>query len=181
MANASAKNTKAADDDDQSMEEILQSIKRIIAEEGEDTSMASKAGKGSDVLELTDVVREDGSVTKATPKPDAAPASAAAPAMTMPEVSQASPAADPFDALLSQEAANASQERLKSLMSQAAKPAPQGFVPVSLESMAFRSGNTVEDLVMEALRPMLKQWLDANLPQLVERMVEREIRKISPV
>ncbi|MEJ0009072.1 MAG: DUF2497 domain-containing protein [Alphaproteobacteria bacterium] len=43
----------------------------------------------------------------------------------------------------------------------------------------FRSGNTVEDLVLEVLRPMLKQWLDANLTGIVERLVEREIRKLT--
>ena len=32
---------------------------------------------------------------------------------------------------------------------------------------------------MEALKPMLKAWLDANLPTIVERLVEREVRKIA--
>ena len=31
------------------------------------------------------------------------------------------------------------------------------------------SGKTVEDLVKEMLRPMLKEWLDRNLPPMVER------------
>ena len=34
---------------------------------------------------------------------------------------------------------------------------------------------TLEDVVREALRPMLKSWLDENLPRVVERMVEAEI------
>jgi len=34
-------------------------------------------------------------------------------------------------------------------------------------------------LVREMLRPMLSEWLDANLPAVVERMVSREIRRIT--
>ncbi|PIR33635.1 MAG: hypothetical protein COV36_02375 [Alphaproteobacteria bacterium CG11_big_fil_rev_8_21_14_0_20_44_7] len=44
----------------------------------------------------------------------------------------------------------------------------------------FRSGETVEDLVKEMLKPMLKTWLDANLPELVEAIVQKEIKKIIP-
>ncbi|NDG04002.1 MAG: DUF2497 domain-containing protein, partial [Alphaproteobacteria bacterium] len=38
---------------------------------------------------------------------------------------------------------------------------------------------TLEDMVMEQLRPMLRSWLDDNLPPMVERLVEREIQRIS--
>ena len=38
---------------------------------------------------------------------------------------------------------------------------------------------TLEDLVKELLRPMLKAWLDKNLPSVVERIVEKEIAKIA--
>jgi len=38
---------------------------------------------------------------------------------------------------------------------------------------------TVDDVVIEALRPMLKQWLDTNLPPLVEAMVAKEIARIA--
>ena len=41
------------------------------------------------------------------------------------------------------------------------------------------NGKTVEDLVKETLRPMLKEWLDQNLPQIVERYVEREIVRLT--
>jgi hypothetical protein len=43
-----------------------------------------------------------------------------------------------------------------------------------------RSGETsLEGLVRDMLRPMLKEWLDANLPTLVESMVAREIERIT--
>jgi uncharacterized protein len=38
---------------------------------------------------------------------------------------------------------------------------------------------TLEDVVRETLRPMLKSWLDENLPSLVERMVEAEIERVT--
>ena len=38
---------------------------------------------------------------------------------------------------------------------------------------------TLEDFVKEALRPMLKAWLDTNLPPLVERLVREEIERVS--
>jgi cell pole-organizing protein PopZ len=41
------------------------------------------------------------------------------------------------------------------------------------------SGRTLEDLVKEMLRPMVQDWLDKNLPQLVERMVDREVQRLT--
>ncbi|HWV61943.1 MAG TPA: DUF2497 domain-containing protein, partial [Sphingopyxis sp.] len=41
------------------------------------------------------------------------------------------------------------------------------------------AGRTMEDVVLDALRPMLKDWLDANLPPLVEAMVAKEISRIT--
>lgn len=41
-----------------------------------------------------------------------------------------------------------------------------------------RSGPSIEDVVREELRPMLKAWLDAHLPATVERMVRTEIERV---
>jgi len=41
------------------------------------------------------------------------------------------------------------------------------------------NARTLEDLVKEMLRPMLKEWLDRNLPPMVERLVEREIVRLT--
>ena len=38
---------------------------------------------------------------------------------------------------------------------------------------------TLEDVVRETLRPMLKSWLDENLPRVVERMVQAEVERIT--
>ena len=70
-------------------------------------------------------------------------------------------------------------------------PAPQQILsrsPVSAVESAFNSlantvlsnnARTLEDLVKEMLRPMLKSWLDDNLPGLVERIVKAEIERVS--
>ena len=41
-----------------------------------------------------------------------------------------------------------------------------------------QSDQTLEDIVKELLRPMLKEWLDENLPGTVERIVKSEIRRL---
>jgi cell pole-organizing protein PopZ len=40
-------------------------------------------------------------------------------------------------------------------------------------------GATIESMMRDMLRPMLKEWLDENLPSVVERMVEKEISRVS--
>lgn len=154
---------KAAEDQDQSMEEILQSIKRIIADEDE----VDQASKGSGVLELTEIVTDNAPLTLM----DEAPLDVA----TMPP-SDNPMRMDAMNGLVSDGAATATAASLRTLSDKAKpamKPAPK------VESPAFRSGLTLEDLMLEAMRPMLKSWLDANLPQIVEHLVEKEIRRIS--
>ena len=46
-------------------------------------------------------------------------------------------------------------------------------------SVADGSGRTVEQFVEDIARPMLKEWLDEHLPAIVERLVQKEIQKIS--
>ena len=73
---------------------------------------------------------------------------------------------------------------------ESAAPAPQilSRSTVSAVESAFNSlantvlsnnARTLEDLVKEMLRPMLKSWLDDNLPGLVERIVKAEIERVS--
>lgn len=68
-----------------------------------------------------------------------------------------------------------------------AQPILSGSTVSAVES-AFNSlaatvlsnnARTLEDLVKEMLRPMLKSWLDDNLPNLVERIVKAEIERVS--
>src|SRR3546814_6591311 len=73
------------------------------------------------------------------------------------------PAEDP--AIVSDATASATAERLKALSSAMAGP---------------ESGSvTLEGLVREMLRPMLKDWLDRNLPDIVDEVVSREIARLT--
>jgi hypothetical protein len=47
------------------------------------------------------------------------------------------------------------------------------------QTVLVHNAKTLEDLVKEMLRPMLKSWLDDNLPNLVERLVRAEIERVS--
>jgi len=53
------------------------------------------------------------------------------------------------------------------------------LIGARIESAHRFEGGTVEALVRELLRPMLRDWVDNNLPSLVERLVEEEIRHIT--
>ena len=171
-----------------SIEDILASIRRIIsddaepgkAEEGGAPPAASTpAGSPApdepdDVLELTDVVEEE---PPAPPPPrppapevrlDMAPEPEPEPAYEPPPPREPErPAAAAGAGLLSAASAAAAASSLSRLASKRI----EGHMPVGTR--------TVEDLVMELLRPMLQEWVDDNLPQIVEQLVERELRRLS--
>ncbi len=46
-------------------------------------------------------------------------------------------------------------------------------------TVLMQNPRTLEDLVREMLKPMLKAWLDDNLPNIVERLVRAEIERVS--
>ena len=46
------------------------------------------------------------------------------------------------------------------------------------QAPVYRSGPSIEDVVREELRPLLKAWLDQHLPPLVERLVRTEIERV---
>ena len=56
------------------------------------------------------------------------------------------------------------------------KPEP---APAATSDMPFVSGNTVEAMVGEMLRPLLNQWLDANLPGIVQDAVQKDVERIA--
>jgi cell pole-organizing protein PopZ len=67
----------------------------------------------------------------------------------------------------------------ESLLSNEASAAVSGAFERLGASMQPSRPQTVEDLMKEMLRPMLKAWLDDNLPSLVERLVRGEIERVS--
>lgn len=131
------------------MEEILASIKKIIAEDGDDRRAPPRRGgprkdpvvDSADVLELTDPVAE--------PEPSAEAES---------------------EPLLSDDATDAGRAALAMLSTIAREHD---------EAQEAAGSAALEQLVRETIRPMLKDWLDANLPAIVEAMVAREIERIT--
>lgn len=66
-----------------------------------------------------------------------------------------------------------------SLISQEASNAVDSAFNALAQTVLAQNARTLEDLVREMLRPMLKTWLDDNLPGMVERLVRAEIERVS--
>jgi uncharacterized protein len=65
------------------------------------------------------------------------------------------------------------------LMSQSTVAAVDSAFNALAQTVLSNNARTLEDLVKEMLRPMLKGWLDDNLPKLVEKIVRAEIERVS--
>jgi hypothetical protein len=61
----------------------------------------------------------------------------------------------------------------------AAAAAASAFGALSAAIAMPRSDRTLEDVVRELLRPLLQQWLDDNLPSIVQQAVEAEVERIA--
>jgi cell pole-organizing protein PopZ len=71
-----------------------------------------------------------------------------------------------------------SEERSQ-LLSNATSAAVDSAFNTLAQTVLVQNARTLEDLVREMLRPMLKTWLDDNLPAMVERLVRAEIERVS--
>ena len=67
----------------------------------------------------------------------------------------------------------------RALISSATVPAVDSAFNALAQTVLGQNARTLEDLVREMLRPMLKSWLDDNLPGMVERIVRAEIERVS--
>lgn len=67
----------------------------------------------------------------------------------------------------------------RSIISQSTAAAVDSAFNSLANTVLGQNARTLEDLVKEMLRPMLKGWLDDNLPGLVERIVRAEIERVS--
>jgi uncharacterized protein len=129
-----------------SMDEILSSIKRIIADEDRAKTPAPKKAKAPVVVEA-DVEEE------------------------VLELTQSVAEVEESEILLDDNKAQSLRHSFSTLQTLSEPGAPPQIV---------RSGETsLEGLVREMLKPMLKDWLDTNLPPIVEAMVDREITRIT--
>jgi cell pole-organizing protein PopZ len=182
-----AKNQQA----EPSMEEILASIRRIISEDtdagkGQAAAPAAPAAApapaaaapspppppppkaepapapaAAEVLELTEMVGDDGKVTDVAEKAPSPP-----PPPLPPRVEEK-------EDLVSSRAATAAAGALAGLAAASRKPEGGSVGGLGNGSM------TLEEIVRSEMRPILKAWLDEHLPPLVERLVQREIKRIT--
>lgn len=67
----------------------------------------------------------------------------------------------------------------RSLISNSTTAAVDSAFNSLAHTVLVQNARTLEDLVREMLRPMLKAWLDDNLPSMVERIVRAEIERVS--
>ncbi len=164
------------------MEEILASIRRIIADDDAPAASPEPAAAQDDVLDLTDFAEPEPAAAEAFDPFDDAPAEpppqviedlmildrdepAPAPAPAAPAPTPA-PVSETLLAAPAAAAASSAFSRLSSL----------GSAPIASSGIG---GMTVEALARELLRPMLKEWLDANLPGIVEAAVEAEVARLA--
>jgi len=187
--------SKTAKVPEPSMEEILASIRRIIADDSgvprqapprpvpvpaPATDTAPNAGLDQpdvDAMVASDETSSESDVLELTQpvEPSATPSFTAVrgPDVVFREEERRAPAQPrPAPAAVRRTA----DDRLLSPHSTAA-------VSVAFNSLAStvlsENARTLEDLVKEMMRPMLKDWLDENLPGLVERIVRAEIERVA--
>ncbi len=159
-----------------SMEEILSSIKRIIAEEGDTQPGRPRRSARTPIvppqpIDLDDDFDEDEILELSDPMPDRNPLRAKpdpTPEPPRPPVAarESEAAAPEADSIVSRQTAAAARAPLEALSRMMVKP-------------DTASDGTLEGLVREMLRPMLREWIDANVPAMVEEMVAKEIAKIT--
>jgi len=157
-----------------SMEEILASIRKIIA----DDDPAKAATPAGEVLELTQMVQEDGSVTdlKKPEPPPPEPVKAAAP--PPPPPAPPPPPPKPAEPLVSEPAATAAVSSLNSLANTVELERLASTPPMTATFIG-NGARTLEEMALNLMKPMLKEWLDTNLPPLVNSMVQKEIERIT--
>ncbi|HEU0134921.1 MAG TPA: DUF2497 domain-containing protein [Allosphingosinicella sp.] len=127
------------------MEDILASIKRVIAEDGRP---AARPARGSRPAEA--------------PRP-------AAPADEEEDVLELQDPVGDGHGLVSDDAATASRQSLAALAS----------LRAAATEAAPADDSALGAAVREMLKPLLKDWLDRNLPDMVEELVTREIARIT--
>jgi uncharacterized protein len=195
--------TQAAKAQEPSMEEILASIRRIIADD-DATKTPQRAPEPPKAAPRPAAPPPSQSVEPEIEVPEPADASAdveseaadildltesmAAPSFSEPEP-EPSPAPQfrkiegisdvSFDESEQKPAAARGEPGDGRLLSSATSAAVDSAFNTLAHTVLVQNARTLEDLVREMLRPMLKTWLDDNLPSMVERLVRAEIERVA--
>lgn len=146
-------------DDEPSVEEILQSIKKVIARDNRESAEEERRRRASE--------SESRGESNAQERHDVLELGAEAELRDNEEFE-----ADGESAPLVDRAVRDTMRESLAALAMLAEPGAQPQI--------VRSGETsLEGLAREMLRPMLAQWLEKNLPEMVERMVAAEIARIA--
>lgn len=164
---------------DPAMDDILASIRRILNEDDAPSAppgAAAQAKPGeaappaAEPIDLTESMLVQ-PAPEAAPPPAEAPAPVAPPAeppRSAPELAEP-PTPLPAEALVAPAVAAATTASLGKLLR---------AVVQERSATVSRGGPSIEDVVREEIRPLLKDWLDQHLPPLVERLVRAEIERV---
>ena len=165
------------------MQDIIASISRIIDEDNQMPNPVRRLPRErSGILELTDAIEDDGSLRKldgggppecqAAAEPSSSTVAASNEAVPAAEPSSRARADDARDNLVSAATAEAAITAFARL------GAAAGEQCVAPELALGASARTLEEIVRDALRPLLQAWLDEHLPGIVERLVHEEIQRL---
>lgn len=164
---------------DPAMDDILASIRRILNEDETPAAQTPSGPPQSEPLELTEAM-----LVASPPPPEAPPEPPAAPTHVSlpPDPEPERPSPPPVQPVAVAAPPDASMEGLVAPAVAAATTAALGqllrSVAAERQAPVYRSGPSIEDVVREELRPLLKEWLDQHLPPLVERLVRTEIERV---
>lgn len=176
-----------------SMEEILASIRRIIADDNGTVSEPAASEPEQDEIEDTDVL--DLATIPAEPSEgddDIEFREVAEPLLVVPahllqpvepphapEPPPPPPVREPPPPVREHPPVVAEVRIEDSLLSETTNAAVASAFGALTSTIITQNARTLEDLVKDMLRPMLKGWLDENLPALVERLVKAEIERVT--
>ena len=151
-----------------SMEEILSSIRRILSHEEDVPAMPKDDVKIK--TEINDIEKENVSdVMELTEDMRVSPVQNEEIQMQETENNDVSSSSDDM-VLLSEAAVQASRDKLTHFVESVSK---------THYTKQENTNTALEELVCSLLRPYLKEWLDAHLPDLVEQIVQKEIERLT--
>jgi len=165
-----------------SMEEILASIRSIIADDREPAAArpAAKAETGPSGPQIV-YSKDEPALARAGELPPAAESPTPKVVWSQPQPQATAPVspskAEPAAAEPAPKVEPASDA--SPLLSDQADQAVSAAFDALSTSLALQSSELAENVAREILRPLLKTWLDENLPSMVERLVRAEIQRVA--
>ncbi len=163
-----------------SMEEILASIRRIISEDEDDAAPSEPKSASASAAKPELGLRPPGQKPQTQAPQSQPPQPAASQQAPKPPEFLASKA-ETVEMVKKSMATSVPDDTDEEILDQtAAAVASQAFRTLSQSvRISEGPGRTLEDIVTEMLRPMVKEWLDANLPAIVEEKVEEEVQRVA--